>query len=166
MKMRRKDKEIINYPEIEEIMRKALICRISLVDGDSPYIVPVNFVVKDKYLYFHSATEGKKIEILRKNNKVCFEMDIDTEIVKGKSPCVWGMKYLSVIGFGRAFFIDNSSEKKKILNILMEKYAGEGDYVYQEEALQKVIVIGVIIETITGKKSRIPQQRQVAVIKR
>jgi nitroimidazol reductase NimA-like FMN-containing flavoprotein (pyridoxamine 5'-phosphate oxidase superfamily) len=156
MKMRRKDKEIVNYREIEEIMRQAIICRISLVDGNYPYIISVNFVVKNKYLYFHSATEGKKIEILRKNNNVCFEMDINTEIVKGKSPCVWGMKYLSVIGFGRAYFIDNSEEKKKILNLLMEKYAGEGDYVYQEEALQKVIVIGVIIEKITGKKSSMP----------
>jgi nitroimidazol reductase NimA-like FMN-containing flavoprotein (pyridoxamine 5'-phosphate oxidase superfamily) len=156
MKMRRKDKEIVNYREIEEIMRQAIICRISLVDGNYPYIISVNFVVKNKYLYFHSVTEGKKIEILRKNNNVCFEMDINTEIVKGKSPCVWGMKYLSVIGFGRAYFIDNSEEKKKILNLLMEKYAGEGDYVYQEEALQKVIVIGVIIEKITGKKSSMP----------
>ncbi len=128
----------------------------SKVEGNYPYIIPVNFVVKNKYLYFHSATEGKKIEILRKNSNVCFEMDIHTEIVKGKSPCVWGMKYLSVIGFGRAFFIDNSNEKKKVLNMLMEKYAGEGDYVYAEEALQKMIVIGVIIEKITGKKSHMP----------
>ena len=115
--MRRNDKEIVNYREIEEIMRQAIICRISLVDGDCPYIVPVNFVVKGNYLYFHSAAEGKKMEILRKNKNVCFEMGINIEIVKGKSPCVWGMKYLSVIGFGRAFFIDNSEEKKKALNM-------------------------------------------------
>jgi nitroimidazol reductase NimA-like FMN-containing flavoprotein (pyridoxamine 5'-phosphate oxidase superfamily) len=156
MKMRKKDKEIVNHWEMEEIMRQAMICRISLVDGEYPYIVPVNFVVKDNYLYFHSAAEGKKMEILRKNKNVCFEMDINTEIVKGKSPCVWGMKYLSVIGFGRALFIDNSKEKKKVLNMLMEKYAGKGDYIYQEEALQKVIVVGVIMEKITGKKSHIP----------
>ncbi|OGP87681.1 MAG: pyridoxamine 5'-phosphate oxidase [Deltaproteobacteria bacterium RBG_19FT_COMBO_43_11] len=154
--MRRKDKEIVNYREIEEIMRQAMICRISLVDGEYPYIVPVNFVVNDKNLYFHSSAEGKKIEILRKNKNVCFEMDIQSEIVKGKSPCAWGMKYLSVVGFGRAFFIDNSDEKKRVLNMLVEKYAGEGDYIYQEEILQKVIVIGVIMEKITGKKSRIP----------
>ncbi|OGP67968.1 MAG: pyridoxamine 5'-phosphate oxidase [Deltaproteobacteria bacterium RBG_16_44_11] len=154
--MRRNDKEIVNYREIEEIMRQAIICRISLVDGDCPYIVPVNFVVKGNYLYFHSAAEGKKMEILRKNNNVCFEMDINTEIVKGKSPCAWGMKYLSVIGFGRAFFIDNSNDKKKILNMLMEKYAGKEDYIYQEEALQKVIVVGVIMEKTTGKKSGLP----------
>lgn len=65
------------------------------------------------------------------------------------------MKYLSVIGFGRAFFIDNSDEKKKILNLLMDKYAGEGDYVYQKEALQQVIVIGLSIEKLSGKKSHI-----------
>jgi nitroimidazol reductase NimA-like FMN-containing flavoprotein (pyridoxamine 5'-phosphate oxidase superfamily) len=82
-------------------------------------------------------------------------MDIDTEVVKGKSPCVWGMKYLSVIGFGRASFIDNSNEKKDVLNMLMEKYGGKGEQAYSEEVLQKVMIISVSIDKITGKKSHI-----------
>jgi uncharacterized protein len=153
MQMRRKDKEIISYKEIEKIMSQAIVCRVGVVDGNYPYIVPVNFVVRDKQLYFHSAPDGKKIEVLRKNNKVCFELDIKTEIVKGNKPCEWGMKYLSVIGFGRAFFINDYNEKKKVLNWLMGKYAGKGDYVYQEETIRKTAVIGVTIEKITGKKS-------------
>ncbi len=154
--MRKKDKEIINYNEIEEIMRQAMVCHIAVIDGDYPYIVPVNFVVKNKRLYFHSAPEGKKIEILRQNDKVCFEMDIQAELVTGESACNWSMKFASVIGFGHAFFIDDSDKKKQVLNWLMEKYAGKGDYVYREEALRQVMVIGVTIEKITGKKSHPP----------
>jgi nitroimidazol reductase NimA-like FMN-containing flavoprotein (pyridoxamine 5'-phosphate oxidase superfamily) len=156
MQMRRKDKEITNYNEIEEIMRQAIVCRIAVIDGDYPYIIPVNFVVKDKNLYFHTAPEGKKINILRQNDKVCFEMDIQAELVTGEAACNWSMKYTSVIGFGRAFFIDAYEKKKKVLNWLMEKYAGKRDYAYQEEALRKVTVIGVTIEKITGKKSGLP----------
>ena len=136
-------------------MQKANVCRIALVDSDSPYIIPVNFVIHDNHLYFHSAREGKKIDILRKNNKVCFEMDVNTEIIKGNRPCCWGMKYLSVIGFGQAFFLEKSDEKKKALDLLMEKYAGGGVFSYHEEALRKIFVIDIRIEKISGKKSNI-----------
>ncbi len=77
--MRRYDKEITDSGEIAAIMDKAAVCRIALVDGNCPYIFPVNFVVRNNYLYFHSSPEGRKIDILRKNNRVCFEIDIDTE---------------------------------------------------------------------------------------
>jgi hypothetical protein len=85
--MLRADKEIKDYQEIADIMKKAIICRISLVDGDCPYIVPVNFAVHENNLYFHSAMAGKKIDILRKNNKICFEMDVSTESIKNRKPC-------------------------------------------------------------------------------
>jgi uncharacterized protein len=152
-KMRRSDKEIKNSQEIANIMEKALVCRIALVDDDYPYIVPVNFVMRDNHLYFHSAAEGKKIAMLKKNNRVSFEADDRVEIVRGDSPCFWGTKYLSVIGFGRAFLIDEIEEKKKALNCLMEKYSGKKDFSYQEEALKKVIIVDVQVDNITGKKS-------------
>jgi nitroimidazol reductase NimA-like FMN-containing flavoprotein (pyridoxamine 5'-phosphate oxidase superfamily) len=153
--MRRADKEINDYQEIADIMKKAIVCRISLVDGDSPYIVPVNFAVHENHLYFHSAMEGKKIDILRKNNKICFEMDVNTEIIKGNEPCCWGMKYLSVIGFGQAYFLEKANEKKKALNVLMEKYAGVGSFSYPKAALKKVLVIDIRILKISSKKSHI-----------
>lgn len=153
--MRRMEKEIKENQEITAIMQKAEVCRIALVDGDCPYIVPVNFAVHENHLYFHSAMEGKKIDILRKNNKICFEMDVNTEIIKGKDPCSWGMKYLSVIGLGQAFFIENYGEKKKVLDLLMEKYAGTDSFSYNEKIFKKVLVIGVRIEKISGKKSHI-----------
>ncbi len=151
--MRRSDKEITDYQEIAAILEKAAVCRIALSDDDCPYIVPVNFVVRNNCLYFHSSSEGGKIDILRKNNRVCFEIDIDIEIVSGEVSCAWGTRYRSVIGFGRAFFLKETTEKQQALNYLMEKYAGLKDFSYKIEALEKVAVFSVSIEKITGKKS-------------
>jgi nitroimidazol reductase NimA-like FMN-containing flavoprotein (pyridoxamine 5'-phosphate oxidase superfamily) len=151
--MRRSDKKIKDNKQIDEIIRKANCCRIALVDGNYPYIVPVNFAVSNNNLYFHSAKEGRKIDILRKNNFVCFEMDIEGEIVKGQKACSWGMKYLSIIGFGQAFFIEDNAGKKKALDLLMEKYAGESGFFYADDELDKIIVIDVKIDTVSGKQS-------------
>ena len=151
--MRRSEKEITDYKEIAAIMEKAAVCRIALVDGDYPYIIPVNFVVRDNCLYFHSSREGRKTDVLRKNNHVCFEIDIDFATIQGDTPCFWDTRYLSVIGFGRAMFLNTTDEKIKALNYLMEKYAGTGSFSYKTEVLEKVEVVSVLIETVTGKKS-------------
>lgn len=151
--MRRAEKEITNQKELAAIMARALVCRIALVDDGSPYLFPVNFVVRDRHLYFHSAVEGKKLEILKKNNKVCFEIEDAVEIVRGESACAWGTKYLSIIGFGQAFLIEEVTGKKKALDLLMEKYSGEKEFSYKEDLLKKTIVVDVLIEKITGKKS-------------
>ncbi len=151
--MLRSDKEIKDSREIAAIMAKAAVCRIALVDNDYPYIVPVNFVVRNNYLYFHSSPQGKKIDIIRKNNRVCFEIDIDTEIVPGDVPCSWGTRYRCVIGSGLAFFLEDEREKKQALDYLMEKYSGGKDFSYATEALAKVAVFSVKIEKIKGKKS-------------
>jgi uncharacterized protein len=151
--LRRTDKEITDRKQIDAIMAKAKCCRIALSDGSHPYIVPVNFAVSKNHLYIHSAKEGRKIDILRINNSVCFEIDIEGEIVCGQRACSWGMKYLSVIGFGQAFFIEDNPGKKKVLDIIMEKYAGKNGFSYADNELEKIIIIDVKIEHISGKQS-------------
>ena len=150
--MRRKEKEITDTREIESIIRKSQVCRLALADGGLPYIVPLCFGYKNKILYFHSAKEGQKIEILRRNHQVCFEFDIDARVRSGKTACNWTMAYKSVIGFGTASFIEDPEEKQKALDIIMRQYA-EGDFKYLDEALAKMLVIKVDISRMTGKKS-------------
>ena len=151
--MRRSDKEIKDPGEIDAILQTAPVCRIAMAAGDHPYIVPVNFAVRDNRLYFHCAKTGKKIDILRKNPSICFEVDIPGNLVTGESACAWGMKYKSVIGFGQAYFIEGADEKKKALDLLMVKYAGRDSFSYTDDTLDKVLVIGVIIDVISGKRS-------------
>lgn len=150
--MRRKDKEINDITAIEDILSKALVCRLGLCENEKPYVVPLCFGYKDNTLYFHSAREGKKLDILRKNNNVCFEVDIDCDIIKADKPCDWGMKYKSVIGFGKATFIEDIESKHKALDILMQQYS-EGAFEYPTNVIENIVVIKVEIESMTGKQS-------------
>ena len=95
--MRRSEKEITDKLAIEKIINASLVCRLALSDGNQPYIVPLCFGYQDRTLYFHSALEGKKIDILKKNKRTCFEFDVNSEIIKAEKACKWGMKYQSVI---------------------------------------------------------------------
>jgi nitroimidazol reductase NimA-like FMN-containing flavoprotein (pyridoxamine 5'-phosphate oxidase superfamily) len=81
----RKDKEVTCREDIEEIMHRADTCRLALCEGDRPYVVPLCFGYERGVLYFHCAPHGRKLEILENNHNVCFEMDLDHEIVSGET---------------------------------------------------------------------------------
>ena len=106
--MRRNEREIMDRLEIIKILDNSDVLRIAMMDYKYPYIIPVNFAtsINEKgniCLISHSATEGKKIDLLRINNNVCFETDIFYRISDCDSdiPCQWGSVYESVIGNGR-----------------------------------------------------------------
>lgn len=151
--MRRRDKEITDRDAIESIIHKGEICRIALSSNNHPYIVPLIYGYRDQCLYFHSAPEGKKIEMILENNRVCFEIEYDTELVRGEDPCLWGMKYKSVIGFGTATLIDDNPEKVQAMNIIMAHYAEKPKAAYSEDFLKPMLIIKVKIEQMTGKES-------------
>ncbi|MCX6664740.1 MAG: pyridoxamine 5'-phosphate oxidase family protein [Euryarchaeota archaeon] len=103
--MMRKEKEITNRKELDVILSKARICRIGFVDENRAYIVPMNFGYKNNCLYFHSALVGKKIDLIQKNTVVCFEVDIDHDIVDTGVVCNWSTKYTSSICQGNPFLL-------------------------------------------------------------
>ncbi len=152
-KKRRADKEIISRAEIEGIIRRSLVCRLALADENRPYIVPLCFGYKDNSLYFHSAVQGKKIDIIKKNNRVCFEFDIDYEVIKADKACEWGMQYKSVVGFGQASFLEDSESKRRALDIIMKQYSGESS-AYPEAKLKHTVIIKVDIQHMTGKQAQ------------
>lgn len=151
--MRRSDKEIKDMAVIEEIINKAQVCTIAMCDNNQPYIIPMNFGYRGGNFYFHSAKEGKKVDILRRNKNICIEINADIELVCGEKPCNWSTKYFSVVGQGEAEFINEQQEKIEALDIIMEKYAGKQKFEYYKESLEKVLIIKVRIIEITAKKS-------------
>jgi len=150
--MRRKEKEITDRAVIESIILRSSVCRLALSEDNRPYIVPLCFGYKDNTLYFHSARKGKKLDILRKNNNVCFEFDIDHKIAEAEKACKWGMKYQSVIGYGNASLINDPESKRRAFNIIMQHYSGR-PFTYAEAALKDTVIIKVEIESMRGKKS-------------
>jgi nitroimidazol reductase NimA-like FMN-containing flavoprotein (pyridoxamine 5'-phosphate oxidase superfamily) len=139
---------------IESIIRRASVCRIALSDDGQPYVVPVCFGYADNTLYFHSASSGKKLDILERNNAVCLEFDVDHEIVRSEDACKWSFNYRSVIGFGRAFFVKDLEEKKKALDLIVAHYDyGGRPAEYPEATLRRTAVVRVEIQSMTGKIS-------------
>ncbi|MCK5352695.1 pyridoxamine 5'-phosphate oxidase family protein [bacterium] len=150
--MRRSDKQIKDLAELEAILRSAQICHLSMVDEGKPYVVPLNFGYEDNALYFHSAPEGRKINILRKNPEVCFSVVARHEIVVSERACSWTAEFSSVTGTGKAAILTDRAVKEKGLTVLMSQYSDE-KYDFSDEELDGVVVIRVEIEEMAGKSS-------------
>lgn len=153
--MRRANREIQSIEEIEQILLESKVCRLAMVDDGKPYIVPLNYGYKDHILYFHCAREGRKVDILKKNNVVCFEVDTDLVVVGGESACDYTAKYRSVIGMGKAYFVEDQEEMKSGLDILMQQYVKNGPitFEYSQSNMMHIFLMKVMIDEMTGKKS-------------
>lgn len=150
--MRRKDKEITDKAVIEEILTKSQICRVALNDGEFPYIVPFYYGYRDNAFYFHSAKEGKKIDLIKKNNKVCFEIEYMSKVIENEVSCKWSAKYRSIIGFGTIEIISGFEEKEKGLNLIMEHY-GKKENVFNEQNINNIVILKLSILHFSAKQS-------------
>lgn len=150
--MRRKDREVTDQKIIDEIFAAAGVCRIAMVDNGEPYIVPLNYGYRNNVLYVHSAAEGRKIEILKRNSRVCFEIESPSEIIKHAEPCHWGTKSRSLIGYGFIKIISDYQQKKLGLDIIMEHYGKTDLNVYNEKQLNAVVILKIIIESFACKQ--------------
>lgn len=151
--MRKKEKEIRNDSLIREILEKSDVCRLGLVDNDEAYIVPVNYACKDEFIYIHSAPAGRKIELIKRNNRASFEIEFSSEIIKSDIPCRWTTRYRSVMGRGTIIIENDPESKKKGLDLIMQKYGAGKDLRYNEADLSKMIILKLKIESVTGKQS-------------
>ncbi|MFH2065887.1 MAG: pyridoxamine 5'-phosphate oxidase family protein [Pseudomonadota bacterium] len=151
--MRRKDREIADRKAIDDIISRCKVCRIALCENGQPYVLPLNFGYDGKHLYFHSANDGKKIEMIKQNNRVGFEFDILHEIITADKPCEWGAKFESVVGSGTAEFIESQQEKSKALRCILRQYGGSFSE-FNGLSLSSVVIIRVNIVSISGKEKK------------
>jgi nitroimidazol reductase NimA-like FMN-containing flavoprotein (pyridoxamine 5'-phosphate oxidase superfamily) len=151
--MRLSDKKINDNQIIENILLDGTICRLSFVDGTVPYIVPVNYGYADGCLYIHSAPEGRKMDIIRKNNYVCFEVSEPHELITNDIPCTWSFKYRSVIGYGKIDIISDKEEKITGMNVIMARYLEKDKLIYKDSALDAMVVLKLTIDEMEGKQS-------------
>ena len=154
MQLRRQERQITEKSKIESIIMQCDVCRIAFADNNIPCIVTMNFgyLPEQQCIYFHSAREGRKISLIAKNNYVCFEMDTNHVLTKAEKACNWGMKYSSIVGYGRLNIINDKAEKKNALDAIMSHYAGSGNFTYDEAIFVNTEVLRLNIETITGKR--------------
>ena len=149
--MRRNERAIENRGEIDAIIRACRVCRLGMTDGAQPYVVPLSFGYDGRALYFHCAPEGRKLELLRANPRVCVEFDLLDAIVESERGCGWGMRYRSVIGFGRAAFVEEA-DKEKALAIILAQYS-ERAFSFAPEMVRRTLLVRVDFDELTGKRS-------------
>jgi len=145
-------KDVIELDELEAIIKKCKVCRVGMVEGDIPYVLAMNFGYEDQTIWLHCAKEGKKIDILKHNNKVCLEFDADHKLFARHEEvaCSWRFAYRSVLINGHALFVDDYDEKIKGLNIFMKNYSDK-PFEYSKPSVDNVQLIKIPIESITGR---------------
>lgn len=149
--LRRKDREITARAEIDAVIRSDRVMHLALADGDMPFLVPVFYAYDGAALFFHSANVGTKIGILRRNNKVCFSISVDHGVVESDEACDFEARHRTVIGFGRAFFVEDEAEKIRILDLIVARFS-EKRFTYKKGNLNRVAVVRIDIDALTGKK--------------
>ena len=155
--MRRKEREITDLNEKLAVLKKCKVCRLGLSLHDEPYIIPLNFgysfADNALTLYFHSAAEGKKIDVLRANPRACFEIDTDHELVESDIACGYSFRYASLIGSGRVTFITGTEEKCGALNVLMQHQTGtDRTFTFSDAEIERVLVYKLTVSEFTGKR--------------
>ena len=155
--MRRKDREITNFNEMIEIIKKCDSCVLALNDEGFPYLVPMNFGmdIEDNqlYLYFHCAKEGKKLELIQKDNRASFEMDCEHKLVLQEEEMECSMGYASVIGQGTIEFVAEE-DKFDALKILMGQYRSR-DFKFDTRMLGVTTVLKMKVLNMTGKRKKV-----------
>ncbi len=151
--MRKSRQEIRDRGSLEEILRSQLICRLAMVDGEHPYLIPVNYGYKDGCLYIHSAPEGKKIDLLRKNPEVCFEVEDSMEILTGEQACDWSTRYRSLVGYGEVEILSDHYSKQQGLEVLMAQHGAPELTEFNQKNLDRMVILKIRITSMSGKRS-------------
>ena len=154
--MRRKDREITNPDLIREYMHQCEICRLGFNDDGEVYIVPLNFGIVEEdaryTFYFHGAKEGRKIDLIRKNPAVGFEMDCHYKLVTGEAGHDCTARFRSIIGSGRMEIVENEDEKIKGLQALMLHATGKADWSFAPAMVKAVCVFKMTVEKLSCKE--------------
>ena len=154
--MRRKDREITEYDEIVEVIRNCDIARLGLIDGEYAYVLPLNFGMDQDeegkvILYFHSAMEGHKTELLREGCKASFEMDTRHELEYDESRGYCTYYFESVMGKGTIHIL-NEDEKFAALEKLMDHYHPGMKAYFNPAAMPRTLAYCLRVEEMTGKR--------------
>ena len=159
--MTRREQQVTDINEIIEILEKSKVVHVGMIDGDEPYVVPMNYgyVLEDGKLtiYLHGARRGRKIDAIKANPKVFYEMCCDITPFEGEVACKYGITYASIMGRGLATLVEDVEEKKKALSILMKTQTGK-DFQFEDKLTTVVSIIKIDTLEFTAKKRPFPKK--------
>lgn len=157
--MRRQDREVTDFKEIENILSESKVIHTAIMDGDFPYVVPTNYGYEfDEQhrltIYLHGAPEGKKRDLISQNGNVGFQIDNGGRLMLPKTddPGDHSFAYRSIIGTGKAVLVDDRATKKHALELLLVHETGHTWDNIKEHDLEYVGVIRIDVFNYTAKE--------------
>lgn len=166
LRMRRREHEIIDPGEMKRVIESGQICRLALAVHNEPYLVALSYGVVFAgagnvgsasndlpTLYFHSAPNGRKLEMLKENPRVCFAIEGRTELERADRPCDWTFRYESVVGYGRVMVVTDQAEKLAGLDAVMRQHGATGDLDYSDTMIARTTILRLTVESMTGKSN-------------
>jgi len=158
--MTKREFTITDEQQLRDILDSAKVLRLGLAVDNVPYIYPMNYGYRMEEgrltLYLHSAAKGSKLELLRANPDVCFELDCDHAPFEGRVACQYGLSYSAISGRGRAVLVEDVEEKMEAMRSLMKTQTGK-DFSFNERLVSIVSVIRVDVSEYTAKHRPIPE---------
>ena len=154
-KLRRKEQEIKDIKELKAILAKTQYVTVAMCRDDEPYLVTLShgYDLEKNTIYFHCAFEGKKIEILKANNRVWGQTFVDRGYVQGKCDHLFTCVQLS----GRVSFVEDAAEKRHALAVMIRQLEQEPEQVLaakvSDAAMAKTCIGRIDIEYLSGKRS-------------
>ncbi len=158
--MTKRERQITDPEQIIRILDTGKVLHLGLAVDNEPYVVPMNYgyTMEDGKLtlYLHSALRGKKLDMMRANPSVFFEIDCDRMPFEGRVPCQYGLVYSSIMGRGTATIVEDVEEKKQAMTILMKTQTGK-DFTFEDRLVSIVAVIRIDVADYTAKHRPLPE---------
>ena len=159
--MTKRELQITDEAQIRAILDTAKVLHLGLAVDNEPYVVPMNYGYTMEngklVLYLHSAMRGRKLDMIRANPKVFFELECDQIPFEGDKPCQYGLSYSSVMGRGTAQIVEDVPEKMKAMTALM-KTQTQKDFEFNDRLVSIVAVIRIDVAEYTAKHRPIPEK--------
>ena len=158
--MTKRERQITDRDQILHILDTGKVLHLGLAVDNEPYVVPMNYgyTMEDGklVLYLHIALRGKKLDMIRANPRVFFEIDCDLMPFEGRVPCQYGLVYSSIMGRGEARLVEDVEQKKQAMSILMKTQTGK-DFSFEDRLVSIVAVIRIDVSEYTAKHRPLPE---------
>ena len=158
--MTKRERQVTDPEQIRHVLDTGKVLHLGLAVNNEPYVVPMNYgyTMEDGklVLYLHSAVRGKKLDMIRENSRVFFEIDCDRMPFEGRVPCQYGMVYSSIMGRGQAQIVEDVEEKKRAMTLLMKTQTGK-DFSFEDRLVSIVAVIRIDVAEYTAKHRPLPE---------
>lgn len=150
--MRRQERAVRDRQVVEGLLRRGQVLYLAMCDEGQPYVLPLSYGYDGSALYIHCAPEGRKLEILRRNPRVCFVVEPERELLPSQTPCGWSFRFRSVVGEGTVTIINDAAQKTAGLDAIMRQHGGTGGP-YDADALARTLVLRVDITSLSAKQA-------------